>query len=312
MLGFVRTGVHRGAGPLAALLVLLSTGAARADAASNWERATSTALIHARRFADQAAAWFAQTAPTDRIIWGGLGACAVLGLSVLLERWFRLRHGRALPRRFVDRFTDRLRDGQIDPGKGTDLCEMHPSPAARIALAAFRRWGRPVGDIERAVAMAKQVEIDRLRRNVGTLKRIAALAPLIGLLGALMISGRALAELGEGEPWGPAIAGALAPLTAGVALAILALVAYDGLIGRVEAIANALDRLGAETIDAIALMTPTASNTRAESSRSRTSTQQASPRHTPHAGPHFTLDDAPQSRAGRPIRVEIPESFKDY
>jgi biopolymer transport protein ExbB len=45
-------------------------------------------------------------------------------------------------------------------------------------------------------------------------------------------------------------------MTAGVALAILALVAYDGLVGRVETLAGSLERLGAETIDAIAMSLP--------------------------------------------------------
>ncbi len=31
-------------------------------------------------------AWYARTQPSDRVIWGGLTACAGLGLSVLLER----------------------------------------------------------------------------------------------------------------------------------------------------------------------------------------------------------------------------------
>ena len=79
---------------------------------------------------------------------------------------------------------------------------------------------------------------------------------MLGLLGTLLSAGRrpdGPGGLGPGSAWGPAVAAALGPLTAGVALAILALVAYDGLAGRVEALANDLDRLGAETVDAIAL-----------------------------------------------------------
>ena len=64
-----------------------------------------------------------------------------------------------------------------------------------MALAAVRRWGRPAGDLERAVALAHRVEADRLRRNVGSLRRIAVLTPLLGLLGTLFALGRAL----EGE-----------------------------------------------------------------------------------------------------------------
>jgi biopolymer transport protein ExbB len=197
---------------------------------------------------------YERTPPSDRVTWGGLVAAAGLGLGVLLERSARLRRRRVIPAEFLRRFLDRLHDGKLERGKALDFCELNPSPAARVALAAVRRWGRPVADLERAVALAHRMEADRLRRNVGTLRRIAALTPLLGLLGTLFSVGRALSA--PSAAWGPALGSALSPLTAGVALAILALVAYDGLVGRVETLIGALDRLGAETVDAIALATP--------------------------------------------------------
>jgi biopolymer transport protein ExbB len=174
----------------------------------------------------------------------------------MLERMARLRTRKILPGEFTSRFLTRLQDGKLDRGKALDYCELNPSPASRVALAAVRRWGRPTADLERAAALAHRVEADRLRRNVGTLRRVAALTPLIGLLGTLMATGRVLAASGASPNWGPALAAALSPLTAGVAVAVLALVAYDGLAGRVESLAAALDRVGAETIDAIAMAVP--------------------------------------------------------
>ena len=74
--------------------------------------------------------------------------------------------------------------------------------------------------------------------------------------------GRALAEVENGLAWGPALASALFPLTASVALATLALVAYDGLAGRVESLVGDLDSVGAETIDAVAMALPLETVTR--------------------------------------------------
>jgi biopolymer transport protein ExbB len=255
------------------------------EAASFSELAGQYGQIIGRR----ALAWYRQTPPGDRITWGGLAACAGLGLGVVLERLVRLRTGRVVPRDFVARYRDRLREGKLDPIKALDFCELNPSPAARVALAAVRRWGRPVADLERAVALAHRVEADQLRRNIGTLRRIAALAPLLGLLGSLLAAGRVLAEINPaaaGGAWGPALAHALTPATVGVALAILALVAYDGLTGRLEMLAGTLDRLGAETIDAIAMATP---------SESRAGEVKAHPGGT--------------LRAPHPIRVEIPDAL---
>ena len=226
----------------------------------------------ALRVVRSALAWYQRTPPLDRSTWGGLAACVALGIVVLVERTFRLRRRWVVPADFTARFLDRLYEGKLDGGKALDYCEMNPSPAARIALAAVRRWGRPAVDLERAVALAHRVETERLRRNVGTLRRIAALAPLLGLLGTLLSVGRALAgqpaagPLSGADPassvavWGPAISAAISPLTLGVAIATLALAAYDALQVRIERLAGALDRLGAETIDAIALATqPTSS-----------------------------------------------------
>jgi biopolymer transport protein ExbB len=207
-----------------------------------------------RLLVGKAVSWYQRTPPADRVAWGGLTACAALGLVVLLGRSARLRPRKIVPRDFASRFLGRLQEGKLDRGKALDFCELNPSPAARVALSAVRRWERPAADQERAVAMTVRIETDRLRSHVGTLRRIAALAPLLGLLGTLFSAGRALSA--AGPAWGPALGAALSPLTAGIALAIVALVAYDGLLGRIETLAGSLERLGAETIDAIAMSAP--------------------------------------------------------
>lgn len=265
-------------------------GAPAADAAPAGEAtahpAVAAAMRQAETFARTARDWYHRTPPADRVTWGGLAAAAVLGLGVMFERMARVRRRRVLPAVFADRFLDRLREGKLDRGKSLDLCELHPCAASRVALAAVKRWGRPVADLERAVSLAVRVESDRLRRNVGTLRRIAALAPLVGLLGTLMAAGRALSV--PDVAWAPAVGAALGPFTAGVALAILSLIAYDGLVGRVETLAGELDRLGAETIDAVAIAAPAIAPRPA-----------ADPRRDP-GGPIPT-------RPPHPIRVEIPE-----
>jgi biopolymer transport protein ExbB len=237
----------------------------------------SSTLSRVRRWV---VAWYAGTPPADRVIWAGMTACAGLGLAVLLERLARLRRRSVVPSAFTARFLDRLHDGKLDCGQALDHCELNPSPAARVALAAARRWGRPPADLERAVALAHRVETDSLRRNVGTLRRIAVLAPLLGLLGTLFALGRALDDVAEASApearptasasalpnaraariaSGSALSTALTPISAGIIIATLALVAYDGLLIRIEKLAGGLDRLGAETIDAIAMTAPISS-----------------------------------------------------
>ena len=81
--------------------------------------------------------------------------------------------------------------------------------------------------------------------------------------------------------WGPALAAAITPLSTGIIIATLALVAYDGVLTHVEKLAGALDRLGAETIEAIALSAPPAAKPIA---LARTPHQAKPP---DHGGPHL-------------------------
>lgn len=240
---------------VAVLAVLVASGADTPTPATPAATPVDRLIDSLNRLPDRFVAWYRVTPPISRITWGGLAACVLFGAGVTVERLLRLRRENVLPEAFASRFQRRLEDGQIDRERSLDYCELNPSPASRLALAAVQRWGQPTADLERAVALARRREADRLSRHVGTLRRLAALAPLVGLLGALAQAGQILRQAQAGDALGPALADALAPLTAGVAVAILALVAYDGLSGRVEALTGELDRIGAETVDAIAVAT---------------------------------------------------------
>lgn len=269
------------------LVVAVAALAGAADPAAGAGLDVEALTRQAKYLAAAALRSYETTPAADRIAWGGLAAAGGLGLGVLLERWARLRRKSIVPPEFAARFLERLQNGTLGRGKALDYCELNPSPAARVALAAVKRWGRPVADLERAVVLAHRVEAGRLRRHVGTLRRLAALSPLLGLIGTLVAANRALIAVGPGTAWGPALASALGPLTAGVVLATLALVAYDGLAGRVENLAADLDGIGAATIDAIAMALPLDPPARLGSAAAKPQ----GPARTPHQ-----------------VRIEVPKS----
>ena len=219
--------------------------AAGAQGEAFFSEQLESAVELARRGQNWLSAWYRETPPADRVTWAGMMASAGLALGVLFERMVRLQKHKIVPPDFTARFLDRLHEGKLDCGQALDHCELNPSPAAQVALAAVRRWGRPPADLERAVALAHPRRKRALRRNVGTLRRIAAITPLLGLLGTLFAVGRAL----EGMPsapitssmrlshprpgqdaqaapiaWGPTLAAALTPLSVGIIIAALALV----------------------------------------------------------------------------------------
>lgn len=242
-------------------LGILAAGPARADGpeqaaiSATFDDASAMIQRRAARAIGDALSWYDRTPAGERVVWGGLAACVVLGLCVTLERMVGLRARAVIPKDFTARFLDRLHEGKLDGGKALDYCEMNPSPAARVALAAVRRWGRPPLELERAVGLAHRWESERLRRNVGTLRRVALLAPLLGFLGTLLIVSRLADQAGPAPLAGGDWAEALQPLIFGLGASAVAVVIFDLTSARVERLGAALDRLGAETIDAVAMTT---------------------------------------------------------
>src|SRR5436309_2253829 len=65
----------------------------------------------------------------DPSMWG-LVLCSIITVTFALERLIVLRASRVMPRSFVDRFLDRLRDGDMDRGKAREMCRDNGSPIA--------------------------------------------------------------------------------------------------------------------------------------------------------------------------------------
>lgn len=213
----------------------------------------------AQRLAAQFAALYQRTPWTDRVAWGALGACTLLAIFTIIERTWALRNRRVLPKRFVGRLDERLEDGRLDRSKLLDLCEMNSCAAARVAGAVASRWGRPSQDLERALTSAVRVETEELSRNIPTLRRVAILAPLLGLLGTLIIVGRLLQSQDPQivrDTWTTLLAQGLLPLTGGVLVAVLALISYDGLSIRVAKYSSRLEQLGSRLVDQVVIATP--------------------------------------------------------
>jgi biopolymer transport protein ExbB len=247
--------------PVALLTGLASVSSSIADEIPQAPPLQDLVIRDAQQLATKFQAIYQQTPWTDRVAWGALTACAVLAIITILERTWALRSRRIMPKRFLNRLEERLEDGRLDRSKLLDLCEMNASAAARVAVAVVSRWGRPTADLERALAGAVRLESEELRRNVPTLRRVAVLAPMLGLLGSLLMIGRLLQQhdpQAVQQAWTGLLAQGLLPLTGGVLIAVLALISYDGLSVRVSKYTSRLEMLGAKLVDQIALATPPA------------------------------------------------------
>jgi len=187
-----------------------------------------------------------------------IGLCSFVLLVFTFERTISLRRGRVIPRPFVKRFLQQLRDGQFDRETALELCETNPSPVAEIFAAAIHKWGRPSVEVEQAILDAGERVTNQLRRYLRVLNGVSTISPLLGLLGTVlgMIQAfNAIATthaMGKPELLAAGISQALITTAAGLSVAIPALIAYLYFCGRVDRLIMTLDALGQKVVPLIA------------------------------------------------------------
>ncbi|MCH7727323.1 MAG: MotA/TolQ/ExbB proton channel family protein [Planctomycetes bacterium] len=186
-----------------------------------------------------------------------LGVCSFILFVFVFERAISLRRGRIIPRPFVKRFLEQLREGDIDRAKAIELCQQNRTPTAQVFEAAVQKWARPSVEVEQAIIDSGERVTYGLRRNLRLINGVATVAPLLGLLGTVLGMIRAFNVLaiadamGRPELLATGISQALLTTAAGMSIAIPALIAYMFFISRVDRLIIEIDALGQKVVSLI-------------------------------------------------------------
>jgi biopolymer transport protein ExbB len=197
---------------------------------------------------------------------GGIFLYPIYGFSFVvvlfgIERAIGLRRRKVVPRRLVAGFNELLEGkGGFDPRKAYRLCQKNPSAAANVLRAALLKTGRPLADLEQAVAKASQNEAARLYTNIRPLNLSATVAPLLGLIGTvqgMIIAFYKTAYLPDGANKAQALAEgvyiALVTTFAGLCVAIPAVCLAHLFEGKIQRLFRRLDELVAELLPVLEL-----------------------------------------------------------
>ena len=180
--------------------------------------------------------------------------CSFVLCVFVFERLVSLRRGRVVPRPFVRRLLEQLREGTIGRDEAIACCEENGSPVAEVFLAALRKWGKASVEVEQSVIDAGERVSQRLRRYLRLLNGVSTISPLLGLLGTVLGMIRAFnaivvaGAMGRPELLASGISQALITTAAGLSVAIPALIAYLYFSSRVERLIMEIDRLSQEVI----------------------------------------------------------------
>jgi len=182
-----------------------------------------------------------------------IGICSLLWLTFLGERLIYLRPSRVVPAVFT-RQIEELEPGKLDRDGVEALCEANPCSAARVIHTAVEHIGETREEIELAVNNTAQREIHLMRRYIRVFAVIAAVAPLLGLLGTVTGMIQAFREvassgLGSGQALAPGIYKALVTTAGGLVVAIPTLMTHYWMMSRVEGFVHRIDNLVVDFVE---------------------------------------------------------------
>lgn len=192
----------------------------------------------------------------DFVVKGGpvmipIGLCSLVAVTVLVERLVALRRPRIVPPSLREDITSSRSLDRLERE-----VERDSSPLARLVAVGLSVRGRPVDEIERRLRETGEREVLGLRKRLRVLSVIAAIAPLLGLLGTIFgmieafqtvaVSGEAL---GKTEMLAGGIYEAMITTAAGLIVAIPVLIFYHWISGVVDKRALDLDESVSELRD---------------------------------------------------------------
>lgn len=179
---------------------------------------------------------------------------SVVALAIILERLWALRRSRIMPASLMTGIRQLHRHGQLTPERIAEMRE--GSPLGRILVAGLvnRYHSRDV--MKEAIEAAGRQVIAGLERYLNTLGTIAAVSPLLGLLGTvfgmIQVFGEIMsAGLGQTGRLAGGISVALITTAAGLSVAIPSLMFHRYFIGKVNELAIAMEDQAFKLVEVI-------------------------------------------------------------
>ena len=179
---------------------------------------------------------------------------SVVAAAICIERLYTLNPKKIAPPHLLASVWKQLKAGEMDANRLRILRQS--SPLGRILAAGLGNayHGRDV--MRESIQEAASHVIHELERYLNTLGTIAAVAPLLGLLGTVVGMIKVFAEImAQGTGNASALAGgiseALITTAAGLSVAIPALVMHRYLTGRIDGIVIELEQETIKLVDAL-------------------------------------------------------------
>jgi len=181
-------------------------------------------------------------------------ACSIVAVAIVLERLWTLQQNRVLPKDITTQTWAWVKNNELDPKRLQMLHQSSPLGQILAAGLAHRYGGRDV--VKESIEDSGRHVVHELERYLNPLGTIAAISPLLGLLGTvsgMIRSFTAITAQGVGNPavLAGGISEALITTAAGLTVAIPALIAYRHLRGRVDSLVVKMEKESMQFLEAL-------------------------------------------------------------
>jgi biopolymer transport protein ExbB len=180
--------------------------------------------------------------------------CSIAAAAIMLERMWTLQEKRVLPGELMQKIWALVEANQVND-KVIAALEQN-SPLGKVLAAGLTNRHRPREIMMERLEDTGRHVVHELERFLNTLGTIAAVSPLLGLLGTvtgIIKAFNAIQAGGMGDPrmLSGGIAEALITTAAGLVVAIPALMAYRYLRGKVDRIVISMEKNAIRLADAV-------------------------------------------------------------
>jgi len=182
-------------------------------------------------------------------------ALLIIGIGVILERFYTLGRARTNVRTLMDRILAALR-GPAGIEGAIEVCDNTRGPIPSILSAGLRRSNISIEATEKAIESAGVVELSFLERGLLILATIANVAPLLGFLGTVsgMVSAFdaiAAADQVNAKLVASGISEALLTTMAGLVVAIPMSIGHNYFVSQIDRFVIEMQETSADLVDTL-------------------------------------------------------------
>ena len=189
---------------------------------------------------------------TSLIVMSLLFLFSFTAIYVFIERFMTIQRALKGEKDFMQKINDFVLKGNLNEAK--EHCKSSNNPIARMIEKGLSRVGKPMKDIAISIENIGKLEISKLERRLSMLATISGVAPMLGFLGTVLGMVKVFQNMSKEKTFEIAslsggIMEAMITTVGGLIVGIVAYVAYNYLVSKVEKVIHNMEGASIEFLD---------------------------------------------------------------